>query len=44
MKLRCGNCSYFFEAFREPPVCPNCGAKDALTEEKSAEDLINEIE
>lgn len=44
MKLRCDKCNYFFEAVREPSVCPHCGSENSLSQEKSAEDLLNEIE
>jgi rubrerythrin len=43
-KLRCKKCNYFFQAIREPPACPNCGERGKLCEEKSAEDLLNDIE
>ncbi|MEA3329247.1 MAG: hypothetical protein U9Q06_00705 [Nanoarchaeota archaeon] len=44
MELRCKKCNFFFQGSGNSNLCPNCGEKNVLFEEKSAEELINEID
>jgi len=39
----CINCKYKFSARTKPSLCPYCN-KSSIEKEKSAEDLLNEID
>jgi len=43
-KFVCKSCNYNFEfeMQRLPKICPNCGDKDSVTKEKTAEELVEE--
>ena len=43
MKLVCNKCGYRFESERVPEVCPYCGERGAITREKSAQEIIDEV-
>ncbi|MFA6023183.1 MAG: hypothetical protein WC781_03785 [Candidatus Pacearchaeota archaeon] len=42
-KFRCKRCNYRFESERElmPKSCPNCGERDVVRKEPSADELLN---
>lgn len=44
-KMRCMNCNFSFESQEgsKSVFCPNCGTKEKVIKEQSAEDLINEL-
>lgn len=40
----CTNCRYRFKATKLPKTCPYCGKENVVEREKSAEDIVSEIE
>ena len=46
MKFVCKNCNYQFESTTrdEKNICPYCGKKEAVEPEKSASDLLSEVD
>ncbi|HLC96290.1 MAG TPA: hypothetical protein VJH97_03145 [Candidatus Nanoarchaeia archaeon] len=44
MKLQCSRCSYAFESTTLPLRCPYCGKSGTVYKQKSAQDLLNEVE
>ncbi len=44
MRLVCSECGYTFDSKKMVDVCPYCGAKHTLHREKTAEDLLNEVD
>ncbi|MDK2908369.1 MAG: hypothetical protein PWQ87_827 [Candidatus Woesearchaeota archaeon] len=46
MKLICRNCGYRFETKKGdiPKVCPYCGERNTLEQEKDADSLLHEID
>ncbi len=45
-KFRCKRCNYSFsmEAKVTPKVCPNCGNTNCIEREKSASELLDEMQ
>jgi len=43
-KFRCKSCNYSFEKELEPLLCPNCGEKETVNKEESAEDLVDSVD
>ncbi|MBS3072720.1 rubredoxin [Candidatus Pacearchaeota archaeon] len=45
-KFRCKRCNYSFsrEGSVNPKTCPNCGNTNCIYKEKSATELLDEIE
>lgn len=43
-EFRCKKCNYSFKGIRVPSQCPNCGNQNSLSEEKSAQELLKELE
>lgn len=43
-KFRCKRCNYQFnvELDRIPRACPNCGERDTIRKEPSADELLND--
>ena len=44
LKLYCTKCSYSFEKDRVPSRCPYCAEDGSIREEKSAQEVLDEVE
>jgi rubrerythrin len=40
----CLNCRYRFKAGEKPKACPWCSKSGSVEQERSAEDIVNEVE